>query len=151
MKILAKNKNKLILHITSSPHAYSGSGGRTRVLAIQNLHKRLGYDTKIICLVSLSNFFKPFKLFEAKKKLALEAKSNVSYIPTIITKNNYLLILLRDQISIFVLNIILKLNKPYLIYCHGTNESYLGLQLRTKSKKVIADLHGAAPEEYIYR
>tara|TARA_Y100000591_G_C21808329_1_gene686323 strand:- start:36 stop:1253 length:1218 start_codon:yes stop_codon:yes gene_type:complete len=151
LKILAKNKNKLILHITSSPHAYSGSGGRTRVLAIQNLHKRLGYDTKIICLVSLSNFFKPFKLFDAKKKLALEAKSNVSYIPTIITKNNYLLILLRDQISIFVLNIILKLNKPYLIYCHGTNESYLGLQLRTKSKKVIADLHGAAPEEFIYR
>ena len=84
-----------------------------------------------------------------KKKLALDAKSNVSYIPTLVTKNSYLLILLRDQISIFVLNIILKLNKPHLIYCHGTHASYLGLQLRIKSKKVIADLHGAAPEEFI--
>ena len=151
MKILFKNKNKLILHITSSPHAYGGSGGRTRVLAIQNLHKKLGYNTKVVCLVSLFNYLKPLKLFTAKKKLALDAKSNVSYIPTIITKNIYLLILLRDQISIFILNIILKLNKPDLIYCHGTNESYLGLQLRIKSKRIIADLHGAAPEELIYR
>ena len=151
MKNLVKNKNKLILHITSSPHSYSGSGGRTRILAIQNLHKKLGYNTKVVCLVSLSNYLKPLKLFTAKKKLAADAKSNVIYIPTIITKNNYLLILLRDQISIFILNIILKLNKPDLIYCHGTNESYLGLQLRIKSKRVIADLHGAAPEELIYR
>ena len=151
MKILVKNKNKLILHITSSPHAYSGSGGRTRVLAIQNLHKKLGYKTKVVCLVSLFNYLKPLKLITAKKKLALDAKSNVTYVPTIITKNIHLLILLRDQISIFILNIILKLNKPDLIYCHGTNESYLGLQLNIKSKNVIADLHGAAPEELIYR
>ena len=151
MKISVKNKKKLILHITSSPHSYSGSGGRTRVLAIQNLHKNLGYKTKLVCLVSLFNYLKPLKLFAAKKKLALDAKSNVSYIPTIITKDNYFLILLRDQISIFVLNIIIKLNKPDLIYCHGTNESYLGLQLKIQSKRVVADLHGAAPEELIYR
>ena len=71
MKTLVKNKNKLILHITSSPHAYSGSGGRTRVLAIQNLHKKLGYNTKVVCLVSLFNYLKPLKLIIAKKKLAL--------------------------------------------------------------------------------
>ena len=151
MKILVKNQKKLILHITSSPHAYSGSGGRTRVLSIQNLHKKLGYKTKVVCLVSLFNYLKPLKLFASKKQLASDAKSNVSYVPTIITKNIYILILLRDQISIFILNIILKLNKPDLIYCHGTNESYLGLQLRINSKNVIADLHGAAPEEFTYR
>ena len=151
MKILVKNQRKLILHITSSPHAYSGSGGRTRVLSIQNLHKKLGYKTKVVCLVSLFNYLKPLKLFASKKQLASDAKSNVSYIPTIITKNNYLLILLRDQITIFVLNIIIKLNKPDFIYCHGTNESYVGLKLGIESKRVIADFHGAAPEELIYR
>ena len=151
MKILVKNQKKLILHITSSPHAYSGSGGRTRVLSIQNLHKKLGYETKVVCLVSLFNYLKPLKLFASKKQLASDAKSNVSYVPTIITKNNYLLILLRDQITIFVLNIIIKLNKPDFIYCHGTNESYVGLKLGIESKRVIADFHGAAPEELIYR
>ena len=142
----------MITYLASSPNAYQGAGGRTRIISVAILHQKLGYQTHVVCLVQLSHYLKPGYLRQAKKELAKEANCSVTYIPTIPTFKQKKLIWLRDALSVFVLKLLFRFNTPNIIHSHGQSAAYLAT-LATKSLKDVfltADIHGASPEEAAY-
>lgn len=141
---------KRVLFVSTSPHEYSGAGGRTRIVNEARVLKEMGVDVLILCLVPLRRWTQPAKLRLARRNLEKDAGVKVVYLPLgPSVRGLFYAELAWNALAIFVAATIYRRR---VLHCHGALATASAVILKTcgLTAVVIGDFHGAGTEELRY-
>lgn len=142
-----------ILYIANSSLASPTGGGRTRIISAAKQTQKHGFTVKTLCFVPSSQLSLVIKsLFSGKLTLSKEMEGAVYYIPRLpFTQFKWIAGLNKWYCGIWTA-LICWLNSIRAAHCHGVKPSLYALDAKRFNKKikVVADIHGASVDEYMY-
>lgn len=144
---------KKVLYLVNSSLSSPTGGGRTRIISAANQVEKHGYEVVVLCFVPPLEFvLRMGKLISSMKVLSTETQGKVLYFPRLTLTRIGWISTLNDLfcgLAIFVVCLFFKIG---LAHCHGVDSTLYALKARwlLNSLKIVADIHGAAVEEYLY-
>lgn len=137
-----------ILFLAISPQAHAGAGGRTRIVAEARVAVAAGHEVRLLCLVPLRHYVRWFRLRAARRQLALDAGCPVAYARRVPVRPLAWL-----QRALDRRRVRREMRRTFdVVHCHGTAVASIALAARSAGPhpRIVADVHGAAAEEYRY-
>jgi glycosyltransferase involved in cell wall biosynthesis len=139
-----------ILYVVNSSLASATGGGRTRVIAAAKHSRKAGFSVRIVC------FFRPqlrFGLLSAgRAALQSESGCEAHLIPRLPLTRISWVGRLNDLYCGLMVALLCWRYGVEVIHGHGMRTVIFALEARRlkRNLKVVADVHGAAAEEYLY-
>lgn len=141
-----------VLFAADSPLALPTGGGRTRILAeIRNVSDR-AFDPSLVCFVSMEQMLRHGRrLLSSRRHLESEAGCPVTYLPQLPFSRFSWIGKANDWLKTKAVQRYAARRRAGIVHTHSLGTAIASIRARAGKRqlRVIADIHGAAPEEYL--
>src|SRR5215468_6214493 len=142
-----------VLYVVNSGLASPTGGGRTRVIASAKQSLKAGFSVRIVCFFRPQDaLFRFSLLYAGHAALESETGCEAHLIPRLSLTRISWIQKLNALYCGLVVALICRLYGVKVIHGHGLRPTIFALAARRikKDLKVVADVHGATTEEYLY-
>lgn len=142
-----------VLYVVNSGLASPTGGGRTRIIAAAKQSLKAGFSVRIVCFFRPQDVLTSFaRLSAGRVSLQSETGCPAILIPRLPMTRIPAVQKLNDLYCGLMVALLSWLYGVRVIHGHGLRPTIFALKTRelNKNLKVVADVHGAATEEYLY-
>ncbi len=141
-----------VLYVADSGMISSTGGGRTRVTSSARQARKYNFTVRLLCFCTPGQVLRFRSLLAGRRKLAVDGQCVVYYLPRLPLTRLKWVCLLNDLYCGLAVALLCLAFRIRVVHAQTLKPAVFGLIARRIKRdiRVIADIHGATMEEYLY-